>query len=65
MIGSIGRSTVMKSDRDPTDDPVRRFEDALCELLDEGHSILNFDDLLQAAAERAGVDLQDIDPTSH
>lgn len=54
----------MKSDRDPRD-KVRRFEDALCELIDEGYSILNFEALLKAAAERAGVDLRDLKPILH
>lgn len=57
------------SDQDPISETlqerVRRFEAAVSELIGEGHSILNLRALLQAAADRANVDLQEVYPTRH
>ena len=44
---------------------VERFEQAVHDLIDEGFSILDYYGLLHAAAKRAGVDLQEVHPTSH
>jgi len=38
----------MKSDRDPKDEDIRRFEDVVCELMDKGHSILDYRGLIKA-----------------
>jgi hypothetical protein len=50
---------------DTLENKVRRFEQALHELIDEGHSILNYRGLLEAAAKRAGVEIQEVHPTVH
>jgi hypothetical protein len=50
---------------DSLDEQVRRFEDAVHELLEEGHSVLDVSGLLRAAAERAGVELERVHPTMH
>ncbi len=50
---------------DAQSENVRRFEQAVHELIDEGHSILDFHGLLRAAADRAGVELDEVHPTRH
>jgi len=40
-------------------------EDAVHELIDEGYSLFDYRGLLEKAAERAGVDLQEVHPTRH
>lgn len=50
---------------DAIDEEVRRFEQAVHDLLDEGHSIVDYRGLLEAAAARAGVELQEVHPTVH
>jgi len=47
------------------DDKVRRFEKAVQELIEEGHSFADQQAWLEAAAARAGVDLQEVLPTRH
>jgi hypothetical protein len=49
----------------PKNEKVRRFEEAVHQLIDEGHSLFDYRGLLEAAAERAGVDLQEVHPTLH
>ena len=47
------------------DDKVRRFEKAVRDLIDEGHGFVDHQAWLEAAARRAGVDLQEVLPTWH
>jgi hypothetical protein len=55
----------MNSNRDPIDEKVRRFENAVRELIDEGYSFVDHRAWLNAAAARAAVDLQEVLPTRH
>jgi len=50
---------------DPMDEKVRRFEQAVRELIEKGHSSVDQQAWLEAAAARAGVDLQEVLPTWH
>jgi hypothetical protein len=59
-----GRPT-MNSNRDPLDEKVSRFEKAVRELIKEGHTFADHEAWLDAAATRAGVDLQEVLPTEH
>ena len=57
---------IMNSSTDEElDDKVRRFEKAVQELIEEGHSFADQQAWLEAAAARAGVDLQEVLPTRH
>jgi hypothetical protein len=47
------------------DDKVRRLEQAVRDLIGEGHWFLNHQAWLEAAAARAGVDLQEVLPARH
>jgi TPP-dependent pyruvate/acetoin dehydrogenase alpha subunit len=55
----------MSSTDDPKADKIRRFEKSMRELIDEGHSFVDHEAGLEAAAARAGVDLQEVLPTYH
>ena len=63
--GMVRGPTKMSSNHDVTDEKIRRFEKAVRELIDEGHSFLDHRAWLHAAAARAGVDLQEVLPTRH
>jgi hypothetical protein len=57
---------VTNSSSDPElDDKVRRFDKAVRELIEEGHWFPDHQAWLEAAATRAGVDLQEVLPTWH
>jgi hypothetical protein len=47
------------------DDKVRRFEKAVRDLIDEGHGYVDHQAWLEAAATRAGVELQEVLFTRH
>ena len=55
----------MDRDDDEHQDKIRRFEQAVHELIAEGHSLFDYYGLLDGAAERAGVDRQEVHPTRH
>jgi hypothetical protein len=56
----------MTSNSDPqNDEKIRRLEEALRELIEEGHSFVDHEAWLDAAAVRAGVDVQEVLPTHH
>jgi hypothetical protein len=56
----------MNSRADPeSDDKIRRLDEAVRELIEESHSFVDHQAWLDAAAARAGVDLQDVLPTHH
>lgn len=59
------RGARTKPRSDPLDEKVRRFGDTVHDLIDEGYSLFDFQGLLEAAADRAGVDLQEVHPTLH
>jgi hypothetical protein len=48
-----------------SDDKIRRLDEAVRELIEEGYSFVNHQAWLEAAAERAGVNLQEVLPTQH
>lgn len=50
------------SAKGPKNERVRRFEQAVQDLIGEGYSILDIDGLLAAAAKRAGVILEEVHP---
>jgi hypothetical protein len=56
---------VMHSSSEEEHDKVRRFKKAVRELIEEGHWFPDHQALLEATATRAGVDLQEVLPTSH
>lgn len=51
--------------RRASDDKVRRFEKAVRDLIDEDCAFVDHQGWLDAAAARAGVDLQEVLPTRH
>ena len=53
------------SSEEELDDKGRRFKKAVRELIEEGHWFPDHQALLEATATRAGVDLQEVLPTSH
>jgi hypothetical protein len=55
----------MSSDDDHEADKIRRFETAVWELIEGGHSFVDQQAWLEAAAARAGVHLQEVLPTHH
>jgi hypothetical protein len=56
----------MNSNSDPdNDDKIGRLERAVRELIEEGRSFVDKQSWLEAAATRAGVDLQEVLPTHH
>jgi hypothetical protein len=55
----------MSSADDREADTMLRFETAVWELIEEGHSFADHEAWLEAAAARAGVDLQEVLPTRH
>jgi hypothetical protein len=61
----FGKETGMGKSSETMDEKVRRFENAVRELIEEGHSLFDYRGLLEKAAERAGVDLQEVHPTRH
>jgi hypothetical protein len=67
--GARGRAYRMSSGRmgkssDFQDERVRRFEGGgVHELIHEGHSLFDYRGLLERAAPRAGMDLQEVHPT--
>jgi len=56
---------MMNFGRDPIDEKVARFEKAVRELIEEGHSFVDQKAWLEAAAARAGISLQEFLPTQH
>ena len=56
---------MMNFRRDPIDEKVARFEKAVRELIEEGHSFVDQQSWLEAAAARAGINLQEFLPTQH
>ena len=52
-------------DDDPKGEKIRKFEKAVRELIEEGHSFSDHEAWLDMAAARAGVDLQEVLPTQH
>jgi hypothetical protein len=56
----------MTSNSDPeSDEKISRLEEAVRELIEEGHSFADHQEWLEAAAARAGVELQEMLPTHH
>ena len=55
----------MSTTEDPDADKIIRFERAVRELIEEGHSFVDQQAWLEAAAARSGVDLQEVLPTQH
>jgi hypothetical protein len=60
-----GEPIMNSSSGEELDDKVRRCEKAVRELIDEGHWFPDHHAWLDAAAARAGVDLQEVLPTRH
>jgi hypothetical protein len=60
-----GDPIMNSSSEEELDDKVRRFEKAVRDLIDEGHGFVDHQAWLEAAAARAGVDLQEVLPTRH
>jgi hypothetical protein len=60
-----GGPIMNSSSEQELDDKVCRFEKAVRDLIEEGHWIPDHQASLEAAAARAGVDLQEVLPTRH
>ena len=56
---------MMNFKRGPIDEKVARYEKAVRELIEEGHSFVDQKAWLEAAAARAHINLQEFLPTQH